>query len=120
LIGRFQALGLEPGGKDGSWTQRAPLLRTRLGEPDRLHVTVRGSRRAWQRGREVYVSTLRPDDRARIDEAPLVFVGYGTTAPERDWDDYKDVDLAGKVAVFLVNDPDFHAGEGEAVAGRFG
>ena len=39
----------------------------------------------------------------------MVFVGYGVTAPERGWDDFKGVDLKGKVAVFLVNDPDFEA-----------
>ena len=45
--------------------------------------------------------------------APLVFVGYGVTAPERHWDDFKGVDLKGKMAVVLVNDPDFETGEGD-------
>ena len=120
LVGRFQALGLEPGGRDGSWVQAVPLLHTRLGEPTTLGVTVAGRTQPWQRGREVYLSTIRPDDRAVIDAAPLVFVGYGVSAPERRWDDYKGVDLKGKVAVFLVNDPDFEAQPGEPVAGRFG
>ncbi|HSG91625.1 MAG TPA: M28 family peptidase, partial [Pseudomonadales bacterium] len=40
--------------------------------------------------------------------------------PERDWDDFGDLDLTGKVAVFLVNDPDFAAAADEPVAGRFG
>jgi Zn-dependent M28 family amino/carboxypeptidase len=50
----------------------------------------------------------------------MVFVGYGVSAPERGWDDFKGVDLHGKVAVFLVNDPDFEAQPGEPVAGKFG
>jgi Zn-dependent M28 family amino/carboxypeptidase len=50
----------------------------------------------------------------------MVFVGYGVAAPERNWDDFKGVDLHGKVAVFLVNDPDFEAAAGEPVAGKFG
>ncbi|KIQ96688.1 Peptidase [Lysobacter sp. A03] len=120
LIGQMQAIGLEPGGKDGSWVQRAPLLHTQLGEPAALGVTVDGKTQPWQRGDQVYLSTIRPDDRALIDAAPLVFVGYGVSAPERQWDDYKDVDLSGKVAVFLVNDPDFAAEKNEAVAGTFG
>ena len=37
---------------------------------------------------------------------PLVFVGYGVKAPERNWDDFKGVDLKGKIAVILINDPD--------------
>ena len=120
LIGQLQAIGLEPGGKDGSWVQSAPLLHTQLGEPVTLGVTIAGKAQAWQRGEQVYLSTIRPQDRASVASAPLVFVGYGVSAPERDWDDYKGVDLKGKVAVFLVNDPDFAAEAGEAVAGTFG
>ena len=55
-----------------------------------------------------------------IERAPLVFVGYGVSAPERNWDDYKGVDLRGKVAVYLINDPDFEAVAGEDAYGRFG
>src|SRR3546814_15047197 len=48
-----------------------------------------------------------------IVDAPIVFVGYGVTAPERDWDDFKGVDLKGKIALVLVNDPDYETGEGD-------
>ncbi len=48
-----------------------------------------------------------------IENAPLVFVGYGVKAPERNWDDFKGVDLHGKIAVVLINDPDFETGEGD-------
>ena len=120
LIGRFQALGLEPGGADGSWTQEVPLLRTQLGSATRFAVNAGGREIAWSPGTDVYVSTLQPVDVAAVAIAPLVFVGYGVTAPERKWDDFKGADLKGKVAVFLVNDPDFAAVKGEAVAGKFG
>lgn len=50
----------------------------------------------------------------------MVFVGFGVSAPERAWDDFKGVDLHGKVAIFLVNDPDFEAGPNEPVANKFG
>ena len=120
LIGRFEALGLEPGGVDGSWTQPVPLLHTRLGKPARLAFSVEGETTALNAGKDIYVSTLQPKDRAVVDNAEMVFVGYGVTAPEREWDDFKDVDLKGKVAVFLVNDPDFAAAGDEAVAGTFG
>ena len=120
LIGRFQALGLEPGGADGSWTQTVPLLHTQLGEAGRFAVTAGGKSLAWTPGTDLYVSTLQPLDVAIIAAAPLVFVGYGVAAPERKWDDFKGTDLKGKVAVFLVNDPDFAATKAEAVAGKFG
>jgi Zn-dependent M28 family amino/carboxypeptidase len=64
--------------------------------------------------------TVRPLSRVTIADAPMVYVGYGVAAPERDWDDFKGFDLHGKVAVFLVNDPDFEANPGEPVAGKFG
>ncbi len=120
LIGRLQALGLEPGGVDGGWTQPVPLLHTRLGTPTTLEFDHDGTAQQLANGTDIYVSTLQSNDIAAVDNAPLVFVGYGVTAPERGWDDFKGQDLKGKVAVFLVNDPDFAAAEGEAVAGKFG
>ena len=116
LIDRFKALGLTPGGENGSFVQKVPLVRTRL--PGDVAATI-GTMRLAQ-GREIYLSTVRPAARLTIDKAPLVFVGYGVTAPERGWDDFKGVDLHGKIAVFLINDPDFAAQPGEPVAGKFG
>lgn len=69
---------------------------------------------------DVEFSTTRAVEKIAINNAEIVFVGFGASAPERDWDDFGDIDLQGKVAIFLVNDPDFSAGEDEPVAGRFG
>ncbi len=115
LIDQFKQIGLEPGAKGGSWTQSVPLVRTQLGNG-----TVRVGRSALEQGKGIYLSTVRPVDRLSISAAPLVFVGYGVNAPERGWDDFKGVDLHGKIAVFLVNDPDFEAKPGDDAAGKFG
>jgi Zn-dependent M28 family amino/carboxypeptidase len=120
LIGRLQALGLEPAGVGGGWTQPVPLLHTRLGTPTTLAFDRKGTATPLTYGTDIYLSTLQPKDRAVIDNAPLVFVGYGVTAPERGWDDFKGQDLKGKVAVFLINDPDFVAAKGEDSFGKFG
>ena len=120
LVETFRGLGLEPGGERGGWTQEVPLLRTQVQTPRVLQVTAKGKRRPLVPAKEIYFSTIRDSQSVLIDGAPLVFVGYGVTAPERQWDDYKGVDLRGKVAVYLVNDPDFSALPGEAVAGKFG
>ncbi len=120
LIGRFQALGLEPGGPGGKWVQPVPLLHTRLGTPQQLELATPTGTMPLKLGTDAYLSTLQNADVAKVSSAPLVFVGYGVTAPERKWDDFKGLDLKGKVAVFLINDPDFEALKGEAVAGRFG
>ena len=120
LIEQFQAAGLEPGGENGGWTQTVPMIRTKLQSPMDLSIRQAGQSTALRFPEDVYLSTVRAVDRARIEDAPMVFVGYGVTAPERGWDDFKGVDLKGKVAVFLVNDPDFEAAAGEPVAGKFG
>ena len=120
LIGRLQALGLEPGGTDGGWTQPVPLLHTALASPTRLQFARGNNVQPLVQGTDIYVSTLQPVDVATVAAAPLVFVGYGVSAPERGWDDFKGQDLKGKVAVFLINDPDFSAAAGEPVAGKFG
>ena len=120
LIGRLQALGLEPAGIDGGWTQPVPLLHTRLGNPETLAFDRGGRATPLASGTDIYVSSLQPKDRAVVENAPLVFVGYGVSAPERGWDDFKGQDLKGKVAVFLINDPDFAAKKGEDSFGKFG
>ena len=117
---QFRLAGLEPAGEDGGWTQKVPLVRTQLAKGGSVAVAARGGRIALRVPDDVYLSTVRETERARIDGAPMVFVGYGVAAPERQWDDFKGVDLAGKVAVFLVNDPDFEAPADDPVAGRFG
>ncbi len=120
LIGRFEAMGLEPGGPDGQWVQPVPLLHTRLGKAEKLGVALGGKAMPWTIGQDVYLSTLQPKNHVAVDNAPMVFVGYGVSAPERGWDDFKGADLKGKIAVFLINDPDFEAAKGEDAAGKFG
>ena len=120
LIQQFKAAGLEPGGENGGWTQAVPMIRTKLQAPVSVTVRQAGANRMLRFPEDVYLSTVRDTTRAQIAGAPMVFVGYGVTAPEREWDDFKGADLKGKVALFLVNDPDFEAAAGEPVAGTFG
>ncbi|TMJ19804.1 MAG: M28 family peptidase [Alphaproteobacteria bacterium] len=120
LSQQFAALGLQPGGENGGWTQRVPLIHTQMPASARFAIAGHGETIALESPRDIYVSTARETDRVRIAAAPMVFVGYGVTAPERGWDDFGDADLNGKIAVFLVNDPDFEASAGEPAAGRFG
>ena len=118
LTQQFQAAGLEPGGEvvDGkrSWTQRVPLLKSDIGgAPIVTMQTPAGGQRLTQ-GQEIAVrSPLNGQKELRLENVPLVFAGYGVKAPERQWDDFKDVDVRGKVIVVFVNDPDFEGGEGD-------
>lgn len=119
LVGQFQALGLEPGGPDGSWVQTAQLGRTRQDGPATIVIAGNDEIRTLRRGPDILVSSDRPVNHITVIDAPIVFAGYGVSAPERGWDDFKGMDLRGKVLLVIVNDPDFGAPEGHPVAGRF-
>jgi Zn-dependent M28 family amino/carboxypeptidase len=118
---QMQAAGLEPGGPlvDGkrSWTQEVPLLRSMIaGAPA---VTLGGQ--AVTQGAEIAIrAPLNGTKQVDIANAPLVFVGYGVSAPEKRWDDFKGVDVRGKVIVVLINDPDYETAMAGKTGGDFG
>ena len=118
LSDQFAKAGLQPGGdlKDGKrlWTQAVPLLRSEFAAAPRISVEIAGKPTALAQGEQIAVRAPTNGAKAMtIDDAPLVFVGYGVKAPERGWDDFKGLDAKGKILVVLVNDPDFEGGEGD-------
>lgn len=111
---QMKAAGLQPAGDKGSWYQDVPLLKSDIVGTPQLSITSAGTKRALTQGEEIAVRAALTGQRSvAIAGAPLVFVGYGVKAPERNWDDFKGVDLKGKIMVVLVNDPDFDGGEGD-------
>ena len=118
LIEQFGKAGLQPGGDNGGWTQAVELDRTTVDGDVQLAITSRGTKRALRQGQDAVVQTLRPGGRVQLKDAPLVFVGYGIKAPELGWDDYAGLDLKGKIAVVLVNDPDFETAKPGLFGGR--
>lgn len=120
LVEQFQSFGLEPGGENGGWTQTVPLLHTQIEEPISMGFEIGTTHQKLTQSVDVAIETTRPLEQISISKAAVVFAGFGVTAPERQWDDFGDIDIEGKVVIFLVNDPDFSAQADEAVAGRFG
>jgi Zn-dependent M28 family amino/carboxypeptidase len=120
IVAQFKALGLTPAGDDGGWTQAVPLWRYQTQPGGTFTLTAAGQSKALHEQTDLRIETQRPVERVVIEAAPLVFVGYGVTAPERGWDDFKGVDLKGKIALVLINDPDFEATPQDAVSGKFG
>jgi len=112
---QFAAAGLEPAGEDGGWTQAVTLERTEISGPVAASFTLGGQTWELANSEDIALETLHPDGAVDLRGVPLVFAGYGITAPELDWDDYAGLDVEGKVVVVLVNDPDF-----ETEPGRFG
>ncbi|KAF1716912.1 peptidase M20 [Pseudoxanthomonas yeongjuensis] len=118
VVEQMKAAGLQPGGdlKDGkrAWTQAVPLLRTEITGTPELSIASGGKSQALTQGEQIAVrAAMDGSTSVDIANAPLVFVGYGVKAPERDWDDFKGVDLKGKIMVVLINDPDFETGQGD-------
>ncbi len=120
IIAHMKAAGLKPAGEHGGWTQDVPLARFELTGPIHLAATYGGQTHELTQTQEITVRAQQPVDRVQVANAPLVFVGYGVTAPEVGWDDFKGVDLKGKIAICLVNDPDFAAQPGDDAYGKFG
>lgn len=119
LAHKFEKAGLQPGGDlqpDGrrAWTQDVPLAKFQIKGPVTASISVNGVSQALQQGEQIAIRASM-DGQTAIDirNAPMVFVGYGVHAPERGWDDFRGIDLKGKIAVVLVNDPDFETGQGE-------
>ncbi|TAJ74790.1 MAG: M20/M25/M40 family metallo-hydrolase [Phenylobacterium sp.] len=120
IVAQFKALGLTPAGDKGGWTQEVPLWRYQTQPGGTYTLDAGGQSKPLHEQTDLRIETQRPVERVVIRAAPMVFVGYGVTAPERGWDDFKGVDLKGKIALVLINDPDFEAMPGDAVAGKFG
>jgi Zn-dependent M28 family amino/carboxypeptidase len=118
IVSQFKAAGVQPGGdvKNGArtWTQDVPLLHTSITGTPSLSMTSNGATMQLTQGNQIAVrSALNGDKHVTLKDVPLIFVGYGVTAPERNWDDFKGVDVRGKLLVVLVNDPDFETGQGD-------
>lgn len=106
LSEQYAAAGFQPGGENGGWTQAVRLNRFTVSN---VAGALKGD--GWSlpltQGQQIVASTRLPGAGVDLKDAPLVFVGYGVKAPERDWDDFKGQDMKGKVLVVLVNDADF-------------
>src|SRR5450755_1993403 len=112
---QFALYGLKPAGENDSYMQKVPMVGITPGADTRFALVPA----------PVQSSNLNPTDVKPIDlkalddyvaydqtqqpesnvDAEIVYVGYGIEAPEYDWDDYKGVDVKGKVLLMLVNEP---------------
>jgi Zn-dependent M28 family amino/carboxypeptidase len=111
MAAQFALAGLKPAGDNGTYFQPVPLFAVHT-EEDKIKlsfVPTSGSPIDLAYGTEIVAKDETGQTSADID-APIVFVGYGIHAPEYNWDDYagpdgKEIDLKGKVALVIVNEP---------------
>jgi len=97
-------MGLAPGNTDGTYMHMVPLVGITANKDAKLELEVKGKKMPLAFGDDFVAWTKRVKERESMD-ADMVFVGYGIVAPEYNWDDYKNVDVRGKVIVMLINDP---------------
>jgi Zn-dependent M28 family amino/carboxypeptidase len=121
---QFALDGLKPAGDQGSYFQEVPMVKiTTLPDTTMSLVPKSGEPLQLKNLDDFVIHNETQTDVADID-APIVFVGYGITAPDYKWDDYKGIDLKGKVALLFVNeptsdDPKFFKGKALTYYGRW-
>ena len=114
---QMQRIGLQPGNGD-SYFQDVPMVETTADPATTLNLTIDGAPVALAFGTDMVVGTRTGQAQVSVKDSPVVFVGYGVDAPERQWNDYGDQDWTGKTVVILVNDPGFHAGDDKLFDGK--
>jgi len=120
---QFALMGLEPAGDNGTFLQKVPMVGL-TAQPETKFAIVHDGQEIELKAGEEYVATDETQNPSSDIDADLVFVGYGIDAPEYKWNDYKDVDLKGKVLVMVTNeppsdDPKFFTGKALTYYGRW-
>jgi Zn-dependent M28 family amino/carboxypeptidase len=107
LVERLQEIGLEPAGPGGSWEQTFDIVGVESQMPERWTFRAGGGDVELARSTDFIAASGVQSDSAVVNDAELVFVGYGIEAPEFQWNDFKGQDLKGKMLLVLNNDPDW-------------
>lgn len=104
VVAQFRAIGLEPAGEKGSWFQQVPFRRASYDKPPTLTMTIGGPQVTLDPAKD---ATVRPSvtEKVRQLSAGFVFVGYGVKDSSHNIDDYRGLDLKGKIAVALSGTP---------------
>ena len=106
LESKFKEMGLEPGNGD-SYFQEVPMVSIiTYPEQSMEFKTAQGSV-VGEGLKDFVIWTQRTDSVVKVEDAEVVFAGFGIVAPEYGWNDYKNLDVKGKIVVVMINDPGF-------------
>jgi Zn-dependent M28 family amino/carboxypeptidase len=106
LENEFKSLGLEPGNGE-SYFQDVPMVSILTRPSPELVVASENDKVTLEGLKDFVLWTQRTEEEVSFDEVEMVFAGFGIVAPEYGWNDYKNIDVKGKIVVVLVNDPGF-------------
>src|SRR5246500_2605652 len=121
---QFALYGLKPAGDNGTYLQKVPMVGITPSQETTFSLIPASGSRMTLKVLDDYVSYDQTQQPQSDVDAPIVYVGYGIHAPEYNWDDYKGVDVRGKVLLMLVNeppsdDPKFFKGKALTYYGRW-
>jgi len=105
LVNAFKEFSLEP--INGDYLLDVPLVEVSVKEGSYISILQDDGEHKLQQGAEAVYWTKRVQEEVAVEESELVFAGYGIVAPEYGWNDYEGIDMRGKTAVLLINDPGF-------------
>jgi Zn-dependent M28 family amino/carboxypeptidase len=106
LESKFKEMGLEPGNGD-SYFQEVPMVSIITYPEQSMEFKSAQGSVVGEGLKDFVIWTQRTDSLVRIQDAEVVFAGFGIVAPGYGWDDYKNLDVKGKIVVVLINDPGF-------------
>ncbi len=110
LSTKLEGMGLEPAGNTselkGGWIQQVPMLGVTTRNPATFEFRSGSSSLSLKYFEDMIANAGKPIESVSIQDAEVVFVGYGIQAPEYQWDDFKGQDLRGKILLMLNNDPE--------------
>jgi len=124
IADQFKSYGLKPAGDNGTYFQQVPMVGVQTLPETTFSLVPNSGAPVLLKNLDDYVTTNERQTASAEIDAPIVFVGFGITAPEYQWDDYKGFDLKGKVALLFVSepvsdDPDFFKGKALTYYGRW-
>src|SRR5689334_15164508 len=105
LATQFALYGLQPAGDNGTYLQKVPLQGIATQDDSTLALLPNRGAPITLAYRSDFVAMDDTGKSRDVVNAPLVWMGYGVDAPEFNWNDYKDIDVRGKVLLILVNEP---------------
>lgn len=114
---RLRMAGAEGPFEGGSYRQPVPLIKQRASSDMELRISGEGGSKTYTFGSQFVVDSAIHEPGVAVD-GEIVFAGYGAVAQEYEWDDYKGMDVQGKILMMLVNDPPATASEPELFAGK--
>ena len=124
IAAQFALLGLKPAGDDGGYLQKVSFVGVQTQPDTGFSLQPASGDAVPLKYRDDFVVSNQTQTPGADIDAPIVFVGYGIDAPEYQWNDYKGIDVKGKVVLLIVNeppskDPKFFNGEALTYYGRW-